>query len=198
MSEKNKKTLESYEKTYQMYVKKTISTISGELKDRIDTALGLIKKTDVILEIGTWSGRDADYIEAQWYTVQRSDATQWFVQYNIGRGKPCLLIDLLDNTYTKKHHLIFANAVFLHFTKDDLWFIVDDLKKNISPWGFLAFSLQKWLWDEYKSNKWDAERYFCYRKEDEITDFLDAHGYHIRLIKTTADNKWIHIISQLR
>lgn len=196
MSENNKRTVISYEQKFEEYIANTISVVDWEVKAWIDAALSYVQKNELILEVGTWPGRDADYIEGQWYTLQRSDGTAAFVEYNIRKWKSCLSIDLLHNTHKEKYNLILANAVFLHFTREDMKYILDDLKKNLFKNWFLAFTLKKWFWDEYSFHKVDAERYFCYWAEKEIVDLLVICWYITQSIKTTLDGKWIHIIAR--
>ena len=82
----NDETLAVYETSVQKYIDGTPSVVDGHVKTWIDETLALVPQNARILEIGTATGRDADYIEAQGYYVERTDATKAFVALQREQG----------------------------------------------------------------------------------------------------------------
>ena len=80
-------TLKTYEDGTQKYIDDTRSEVIGEFKTHIDNALAKINKNANILEIGTATGRDADYIESKGYTVTRTDIVEGFLDYQRQQDK---------------------------------------------------------------------------------------------------------------
>ena len=131
----------------------------------------------------------------KWYSVQRSDWTEAFVHY-LQKWYSCLHLDLLNNTHLWKYDLIFANAVFLHFTKTDLSLVLEWLKNNLTNRWFLACSFKKWVGNEYSDQKMHSPRFFQYWNENDLSVFFELHWLQVLLLTTTSDEKWIHLVVQ--
>ena len=78
-------TKKTYEEWVETYIKNTQSIVQWEIKEWIDSVLLLIKPNQKILEVWSWSWRDAAYIESNdilykdqielrhLYTIYKSD-----------------------------------------------------------------------------------------------------------------------------
>lgn len=80
-------TIDAYNNGTENYLQHTITQQSPELMYRHNTLLQDIPYDAKFLEIGTGSGRDADYIESLGYNVIRTDATDAFITHNQQKGK---------------------------------------------------------------------------------------------------------------
>jgi 2-polyprenyl-3-methyl-5-hydroxy-6-metoxy-1,4-benzoquinol methylase len=141
MSE-NQKTLQAYESGVDNYINATAHNTSGVVKSWIDAILTLLSPTASILEIGSAFGRDAKYIESQGFIVQRTDAAKSFLEYLHNFGYAAYHFNILTDPFTAHYDLIFANAVLLHFTPDELKSILQKIHMHLRPNGLLAFSMK--------------------------------------------------------
>lgn len=140
----NQTTVQTYETALNKYIAWTEATVSGIFKERIDTTLSYLPKTAKILELGTGLWRDADYMENQWYTVQRSDYPDSFIEYNRQQGKKITKLDALNLDTTRKIDALFANAVLSHFDTTQFTKIITDIHQILNDWWVLAFSIKRW------------------------------------------------------
>ena len=192
----NKETIATYEKSFDDYLSWTATQVWGDFKVWIDTLLWYIPKEKKILELWTGFWRDADYMEDQWYHVQRSDIVDAFIDHNKRQDKDILKIDILNLPTHKKYDVIFANAVLLHFTHDESEKIVDDIREMLEEGGFFAFTVQSWSWNEVRFNKVNLPRFFQYWWKEELEERLFKKKFLIRYIALADQWKWIHIICE--
>jgi SAM-dependent methyltransferase len=84
VSSDNTLTFNSYNDEFQTYVDRTTDEVTGSIKEFIDAFLENFDKDATILEIGSGTGRDADYVERLGYRVLRTDAAEDFVKNMAG------------------------------------------------------------------------------------------------------------------
>lgn len=190
----NTVTIQSYESSIQEYTSGTSAVVSGNFKVWIDTLLQNVNRGAEIIEIGSAFGRDAAYIESQGFKVERTDATEGFVHLLHQAGHLAHLFNVVIDDFTKKYDLIFANAVFLHFTPQELQSVLlkayDALKDN----GILAFSVKKGEGEEWTTAKLGQPRYFCYWDMDKMKSLLSSVGFDE--VTILEDDKWLQIIAK--
>lgn len=158
------------------------------VKDWIDTVLTLLVAPHRILEIGSANGRDADYIESRGYTVERTDAVTGFVELLQLHGHQARRLNALTDDFGGPYELIFADAVFVHFTSFELMRILASVRRSLSPNGLLAFSLKEGDGSELKIIKLTAPRFFQYWKEDAMHALLAECGYKVVSFKKFRGN----------
>jgi hypothetical protein len=93
------------------------------------------------------------------------------------------LTDELGDCY----QLVFADAVFLHFTSEELKAILSKIYKSLIDRGTVAFTLKAGNGEEMTDRKIDARRYFRYWSADLIRDLLKNIGYENIQIYTIGD-----------
>lgn len=167
-------TLESYERGVQRFVDKTPPVIADDssLGQWIQFFLSQLQKEDEILEIGTGTGKDADYMESHGYHVTRSDAVDGFIEMNRQRGKEIIKLNVLDFDFTRRVQWVFADMVLLHFTKQQCREIVQHIASILPVWGVFAFSMKKGEWSEIEETSIGEPRFFQYWHEDDLKDEL--------------------------
>ncbi len=173
----NALTLQSYELGLNEYIAKTPDEVSGNLKVWIDQTLGLLSKQPRIIEIGSAFGRDSCYMETQGFQVQRTDATQGFVDLLQNKGYSALLFNILTDDFESTYDLIFANAVFLHFTPLEFQKVLKKVRAALSYDGILSFSVKRGEGEEWTSAKVGHPRYFCYWQPQSIQSLLESSGF---------------------
>ena len=200
MSETNDKTICAYEEGVLEYIKNTHSTVEGSLKIWIDWALSFLKPNSSILEIGSGNGRDAKYMEERGFKVTRSDAVQGFVNYLQGQGYEAEVLNALQDSLPIGFDMIFADAVFLHFTPKELDGVLEKIHSSLGKGGILAFMLKEGEGSEWSSEKIGSGRFFHYWDPGDLADFVHDAGFTLmRLVRdTVGTTKWIFIIAEAK
>lgn len=173
----NKQTLEAYDKGAAMYAANQRAGMSDEVRTWLEVMLAGLPKAAKILEIGSGTGRDADYVESLGYAVERTDGSQGFVTYQQAAGKPIRLLNILTDTLNTSYDLIFANAVFLHFTEEECAGALQNTHDALRANGRLALSLKRGSGEETTTEKLNAPRYFRYWEPESVTALLEGAGF---------------------
>ncbi len=198
-STNNRKTLAAYESGVNKYVAAMTPTVQGSVKLWIDTGLSLLPVHAKILEIGSAHGRDADYIESKGFIVERTDATQSFVDYLVSKGRKARLLNALTDDYGGSYDMIYANAVMLHFTQKEFSDVLQRIQKALAPDGLLTFSVKIGNGSGWSNSKLDAPRFYTYWQEEPLKKFLEMHNFKIIYWKeaTSGHNTgdWFHVIA---
>lgn len=197
MSQSNDITVKSYSEEYQTYINKTANEVVGSVKEFIDTFLSFIDKTDHILEIGSGTGRDADYIERLGYKILRTDAAHGFVKHMSEQRHDARVLNIVDETLNEKFDAIFANAVFLHFDDEDFIKATNNVQMMLKKNGIFAVSLHKGTFIGMSDHKHTA-RYFHEWTEEKIKPLVTQLGFQIVSIsqgKSISKRKeWIMLV----
>jgi SAM-dependent methyltransferase len=190
----NQTTLHSYERAAQTYIEKTPREVSGLFKGWIDTTLHLLNRRARILEIGSGFGRDAAYIESLGFNVVRTDAAESFVKHLQFEGYLAHKFNLLTDDLNETYDLVFANAVFLHFSRGEFLFALEKISRCLSKDGLLAFTLKRGEGEEWEVEKLGEPRYFHYWSLDEIYPILTYLDY--RIVYHSQDEHYLLITIQ--
>jgi hypothetical protein len=200
MSETNETTLQSYEAHIQEYVEGTPQEVTGGVRDWITASLEGLPQDAKILEFGTAFGRDAAYIEGLGYKVERTDATPGFVDLLQRNGLEARLLNAITDNIPETYDLIFADAVLLHFTRDETRQVAGKVFTALSDGGRFALSLKQGDGEDWSDAKLGAPRFFCYWNKDDIEKVLSDAGFakvDVGDFDSSGHNnaKWLHIIA---
>jgi len=194
MNSSNEETLRSYQENFSKYLDRTPQAVNGEWMLWLDEVCSEIKIGDDVLEIGSAFGRDAAYIENKGFSVQRTDAFKGAIEYLKSKGYDAQTLDILQDDINGEYDLIFANAVFLHFTPEEFATILSKIHSALKFDGVLAFTLKIGEGSEWSDEKIDAPRFFQYWQPGDIAKLLVNNGFTSNNIRT--DDKWIQVISK--
>jgi SAM-dependent methyltransferase len=187
MSQTNATTIKTYEAHVNEYLQGTPQVVSGELKAWIERNLAKLKQNAKIFEIGSGTGKDADYIESKGFSVQRSDATKAFVKFLKDKGHEAKVFNAISDAFPGSYDMIFADAVLLHFNRDETKQVAAKVFQALNPNGRFVFNLKRGDGDELVSNKLHDPRYFCFWQPDEITKLLTDTGFEDVEVKVIDD-----------
>lgn len=196
----NDATLRSYDATVQAYVDGTSHAVEGASRDWLERALDGLAPSARIFELGSAFGRDAAYVAARGFRPECSDAVDGFVARLRDRGFPARLFNALHDPLPGRHDLILANAVMLHFTRDEFALVAAKLCRALAPGGRFAFSLKRGDGEEWSDAKLGAPRFFRYWQPDDLPAALAAAGFAdwdivgVRTGRTHAD--WLYVIAR--
>lgn len=200
----NKLTIEAYDQTADTYIQHTSQTYDGtrqRLRAWIDTTLGYVKPNGNILEIGSATPRDARYMRSKGFNVQCSDASKSFIEYLRSVGEPALDIDITKDSVQGSYDLIFANAVFPHFTKKDTLQALANIHDALASEGILAFNVKQGTGDEWVDEKLGNKRYINYWEPHEIYEIVRQANYEVIELEDGSEGErpthiWTRIIAQ--
>ena len=193
-------TVESYENNVQAYIDATVKIVDSHYKTWLDRVLKYVPISQSILELGSAFGRDADYMEAQGYTVERTDATTGFVDYMNAQGASARVLDAISDYFNGPYGLVFANAVLVHFAPADAQIVARKAYEALSEGGIFAISLKLGQGSGWETDKLGARRFFQYWDAKEMAELLEKIGFVIAETDTAPSSRpgitWLRFIAQ--
>lgn len=194
----NDLTLDTYNKHIQEYVAANKSSVQGGLKEWIDATLELIPKGGRILEIGSGYGKDADYIESLGYEVTRTDAAQGFVDLLKSNGHEAKKLNALTDGFGDGYDMVFAQAVFLHFSPAQLKMVLSKSLATLKSGGILAFSVKQGDGSDWVNDYLQAPRYFHFWQEPKLRKITEVAGFHSVKISHRSGSRaeWLYVTAQ--
>ncbi len=199
MSESNELTIQSYESHVQEYIDGSPKDVSGSMKEWLDGSIAGLPIDARILELGSASGRDAAYLQNLGYTVDCSDAAQSFVELLQQRGFNARKLIAITDDFGGPYELVLANAVLLHFSRDEIRQVLRKVFDSLGEHGRFAFTIKQGEGEAWSENKLGAPRYFCYWTEEQIRLAVNDTGFTDVTVTgddATANATWLQIIAQ--
>lgn len=194
MKDSNTKTLATYQDNFQNYISgtKKVTAEDSFQGQWILSVIHLLPKSAKILEIGSAFGRDAKFIIEKGYrNIELTDAFDASIDYLRDNGLAARKFNAIIDEPEGEYDLIFASAVFLHFTVSELRRVFSNLREHIASSGYLAFSVKLGEGDEWTSHKMHAPRYFHYWQEEDLLALLHESEYEEVDVRRRADGKWL-------
>ena len=198
MSETYSRTVESYNAHIQEYIDGTPHEVSGVVKDWLDGSLADVPKDARILEFGSAFGRDAEYLAGLGYTVECTDATPAFVDLLQQNGFDAKVLNAITDELPQGLDFVLANAVLLHFTRDEVSRVIKKVFDALNTNGKFAFTLKQGDGEDWSEKKLGAPRFFCYWTESQIREVLESAGFgdiEISDDKAAANATWLQIVA---
>lgn len=177
MGDSNQRTLQTYDGHIQAYVDGTAHQVAGPSRDWIERALDGLPATARILELGSAFGRDAAYVQGRGFTVECTDASHGFLDHLRAAGFSARPFNALTDVLAPEYDLILANAVLLHFSRDEFSGVLTRMAAGLRPGGRFAFSLKRGDGEGWSSQKLNAPRYFCYWQPEHLPAALVRAGF---------------------
>lgn len=177
MDNTNKKTIESYEVSINQYIRNTPNKRGIVVEGWINKSLEGLNLDSKILEIGSAYGRDAKYIEDKGFHVEKTDATQGFVDILVEKDPTSHALNIVTDELTDKYDLVIANAVFLHLNNEETREAARKIFGALNTPGTFALTLKQGEGEAWQNNKDMAPRFFNYWYEEDITKLLSEIGF---------------------
>jgi SAM-dependent methyltransferase len=202
MTDNNDTTLQSYEDHLQDYIASNVKPPGSGYTAWMDTVLGRIPKDGRVLELGSGDGRDAAYITSRGYALITTDAADGFVNLLKQKGfeahKLNVLTDSFTNNFGADFDLVFANAVFLHFTPEQLQRVLRQAHGCLKQGGILAFSVKQGRGSEWSSNFLGAPRYFQFWQRPGLEKLVTAAGFTVQETTERQGSQaiWLHVTAR--
>jgi len=197
----NDRTLQSYQDETDKYLAGT-PPIPDELKTWIDDCLNLLPKNAKILEIGSGFGMDAEYMKAQGYDIECSDAVPNFVEILKKKGLHARLLNVLKDPIEGSYDMVFADAVLLHFDQQETIQVIRKIRSALRDDGILAVRVKQGDGETWSDAKLGAPRYFHYWQSEDLQQMIVECGFETLDLSRgySGHNKanWIGVIARKR
>lgn len=188
----NEVTLATYEQAAERFRQSIPSGLNDYLIGLVDEAL---PAGGHILELGSGTGRDAVELERRGHRVRRTDAAMSFVEMIRADGFAVDRLNALTDDFGGPYDVVFADAVFLHFDRDQLATV---LRKARDAAPLLAFSTREGDGGEWSTRFLDLPRHFTYWLEDPLRELLADTGWTIRSLRLSelrSGSSWFNILA---
>lgn len=196
----NEITLQAYENGLDEYNAAAIPEVTGSVKDLVDAGLDMLPVGAKILELGSAHGRDAAYMEGRGFKVDRTDAAHSFVNFMNTQGYEARVLDALTDNYGGPYDMVYANAVLLHFTAEQIPQVLSRVYESLAEHGLFSFSVKIGEGEGWSDAKLKSPRFFSYWHEQPLKDLLVGNHFDVVFWeegKTGHDNgDWFHIIAK--
>ncbi len=191
----NARTLDSYEAAAALYAAAYVSAPERLLEwmDRLAERLGEGAR---VLEIGSATGRDAEHLERRGLRVRRTDATEAFVSELRSRGLDAERLNVLTDDLRGPWDCIYANAVFLHLSPEQLERVLARTAAAVSPGGVLAFTVKEGDGAAWSSHKLGRPRHFTYWREGPLRELIRASPWELESLELQTGHRddWIQCV----
>jgi SAM-dependent methyltransferase len=195
----NSRTIETYNGHVQEYIDGTPHEVSGTVKEWIDRTFASVSKQAHVFELGSAFGRDAAYLQNQGYHIECSDATPAFVDLLRQKGFDAQSLNAISDELPQRMDVVLANAVLLHFTREEATKVINKVYNALNDGGTFAFTLKQGDGEEWSEDKLGAPRFFTYWTDEQIREILATTGFQDVSIwgdRETERSTWLQIIAK--
>ncbi len=184
-----------YSKNFQQYLGSNISnTVGGtNVEARITLLNKYLPFGRTVFEIGSAGGNDAFALKDAGYEIVPSDYVQEFVDLMKEKGLSALSYDAKNDELPMTVDCVYANAVFVHFTPDELSNFLEKAKLKLQNEKIIFMSVIKGEGHERSGRSRGIERDFYYYSTDLLQNIVTKAGFSI-LHRDDSDPKWIQAI----
>lgn len=188
----------SYQNHVQDYIatKQVRDVGGGSMDDRLKLLSEYLRPGTKIFEIGSGGGEDALALQHAGYRVLASDFVEGFVEKCGEKGLKVINFDAKKDVVPDAIEAIYANAVFVHFSPEEVSdFLVRAREKLVGP-KFIFLSVLKGEGYERSGRSRGFERDFQYYSQEQINKIVSEAGFTI-LVSQIVEDKWIQVIAKV-
>jgi 2-polyprenyl-3-methyl-5-hydroxy-6-metoxy-1,4-benzoquinol methylase len=189
----DRETIEYYERTARQYATEISPTPPVPRADALRRLVACLPSGASVLEVGSGTGRDADYMETLGAHVRRTDVARAFIDLQAERGKQAELLDLLTDELGGRYHAVLAMCVLIHVDRARADAVLHKVAAALLPNGAFLVSVR-----EGASEQADA-RHITYWRRDEFAARLTEAGLHVEWDSRdvdSADETWLTFLAR--
>ncbi len=190
---------QQYSNNFQQYLESNRDGLIGgeNINKRIELISNFLPIGRRILEIGSGAGDDAKSLADKGYKVIASDYVEAFVKSLKQKGLETITFDAKQDKVNQKIDAIYANAVFVHFSPDEIATFLKNIKDDLENERLIFLSLIKGDGYERSARSRGFERDFYYYNTATIKNLLEKSGLDV-VYENDEDPKWIQLIAKFR
>jgi predicted TPR repeat methyltransferase len=112
------------------------------------------------------------------------------------QGHEAELLDIARDDLGQTLDVIYANAVFLHLTPEQLDDLLRRAGRAVRARGLLAFTVKEGDGEAWSDQKLGAPRYFRYWREPQLRELLERTGWEPESLKHAEGRlePWLQVI----
>ncbi len=175
----NQGTIAAYEVGVDRYIGALVPASSGSFVEFRDRFFADLPPQASVLELGSGPGLDADWFEARGLSVRRTDATVAFVERLRRLGHLAEVLNVITDDLGGPYDGIWASAVLLHLSRDELADALRKIRPALAPDGFLGFSVKEGDGERWTTDKLEHARYFVYWRPEPLAALLERTGWRV-------------------
>lgn len=173
----NAATIAAYESHAREYLAGTPSVPLSIHGRWFQDAVGSRPAGSRILEIGSGPGHDAVQMEALGAEVDRTDAAYAFVAHLRGQGHEVRQLNLLEDEPGTGYGMVYAFAVFAHFTQEECRLALRKCFRALTPGGVLALSFRRGDGTYWRERKGMPPRRFTFWEPGPLWEAVEDAGF---------------------
>jgi len=158
-----RKTVQSYEGFAREYDELVDARRPPHIEDALRRLVQCLPSGGTVLEVGSGTGRDADFIESLGMFVRRTDATQAFLDLMAERGKKADLLNVMtDELDGGPYDGVLAMGVLIHVDREQVDPVLRKIHAALKPGGAFLVAMRKGEGEtsgEYHTVQWTGERF---------------------------------------
>lgn len=200
-------TIAAYDKSWQKYEDSTRDNLPTEELEKFGN---LLPRGGKVLDAGCAYGNQSNLLQQKGFSIEGVDLSSVF----ISRAKelyPRIAFTRMDirnlQFEDERFDGIWANAVLLHLTDEDIILTLDQFRRVLKPRGILFVSFKKGSGSGKKLETFtaDDERFYNLKEMATIAPMLEAHGFevvgHAQMNESARnaqvrDLEWINILTR--
>jgi SAM-dependent methyltransferase len=156
------RTLQSYEASARDYDAIVADHPPPEIEDALRRMVACMPTGGSVLEVGSGTGRDADFVESLGVIVRRTDATQAFLDLQAERGKQGALLNVVTDPLGGPYDAILAMAVLIHVDRAQIAPVLRKVFDALAPGGVFLAGMRIGEGEtngDYQTVYWDRDRF---------------------------------------
>lgn len=191
-------TLRAYEQEAERYAAAFAPGVSPNVAALLDAMVGRLSVGSRVLELGSGPGLEAVYLEDRGLVVDRTDATDAFVQRLRAQGHEARLLDVRIDDFGGPYDAVLANAVLLHLDRAQARLALARCLDAVRGGGLLALTLKHGDGESWSVAKLGAPRWFVYWRSDDLRDLVSDVGWRrVELRKVQGRTEpWLHVLCE--
>jgi SAM-dependent methyltransferase len=193
VSDARAETIAAYQADAASYAAGAPATTEGVARD-LDEFAERVRDGGRVLEIGSGPGRDARELEDRGLTVRRTDITPAFVDLMRADGYDADVLDPLVDDLGGPYDGVWASAVLLHVTRDEMGVVLARLHECTVAGGTLYVSLKEGDGEAWSTHGHVSRpRLFTYWRDGPLRTALETAGWQVRALRHTQGPRdtWI-------
>ena len=186
-------TIDYYERTARQYATEISPMPPPPRADALRRLVACLPSSATVLEVGSGTGRDADYVEALGARVRRTDAAVAFIELQAERGKHAELLDLLTDELGGPYSAVLAMCVLIHVDRARTDAVLHKVATALRPYGAFLVSVR-----EGAGERVDARHVTCWCR-DEFAARLAKAGFRVEWDSRdidSADETWLTFLAR--
>ena len=186
-------TVDYYERTAHEYATEISPTPPAPRADALRRLVACLPSGATVLEVGSGTGRDADYVEALGASVRRTDAANAFIELQAEHGKHAEVLDLLTDELGGPYDAVLAMCVLIHVDRARTDAVLHKVATALRPHGAFLVSVR-----EGAGEHADA-CHMTYWRRDEFAARLANAGLRVQWQSRdvdSADETWLTFLGR--